>query len=156
MGGPPGAKATGAHNGFQVGFQADRTGNTTLCYPVAPRCGYPALPLVKWTSAPTFFTSPSRPWARRSTSPGVTRGTHNEVTREGHNGVTQRYNTTQGKQRENGGYITWNCWLSTKWQLVGFCVNMTSSHKVPENIKFHQHIPTPTWHLPGTYPAHEF
>ena len=27
---------------------------------------------------------------------------------------------------------------------------------MPENIKIHQHIPTPTWHLPGTCPAHEF
>ena len=33
---------------------------------------------------------------------------------------------------------------------------MASSQKVPENFKFRQHIPTPTWHLPGTYPAHEF
>ena len=53
--------------------------------------------------------------------------------------------------------LTWNCWLSTKWQLVGLYVNinMTSSQKVP-GIKIHQHIPTPTWHLRGTYPAHEF
>jgi hypothetical protein len=42
--------------------------------------------------------------------------------------------------------LTWNCWLSTKWQLVGLYVNinMTSSQKVP-GIKIHQHIPTPTW-----------
>ena len=53
VGGPPGAKATGTHNGFQVGFQVDTTGNTTLCFPVAPRCGYPVLPMVKWTSAAT-------------------------------------------------------------------------------------------------------
>ena len=36
MGGPPGPKAAGTHNGFQVGFQVDTTGNTTLCNPVAP------------------------------------------------------------------------------------------------------------------------
>ena len=39
----------------------------------------------------------------------------------------------------NGRATPWNCWLSTKWQLVGFYINMTSSPKVPENIKIHQH-----------------
>ena len=40
--------------------------------------------------------------------------------------------------------------------LVGFYVHMTSSEKVLEYIKIHQHIPAATWHLPSTYPAHEF
>ena len=168
MGGPPGPKAPGTHNGFQVGFQVDTTGNTTLCNPVAPPLWLPCVPLVNWTFALTaskdlqktekrpFLASPSRPWTRRSTSPGVTRRNHNEVTGEDHTGeaaTTGYYNrrATTRKWR-----LTWTCWLNTKCQLVGFYVKMTSSQKVPVNIKIHQHIPTPTWHLPGTYPAHEF
>ena len=46
-------------------------------------------------------------------------------------------------------WLTWNFWMSTQWQFVGFCVSRTSSQKVFENnqIRQRQH---------GTYPAHEF
>ena len=46
-------------------------------------------------------------------------------------------------------WLTWNFWMSTQWQLVGFYVSMTSSQKVSENAQIHRH-------LPGTYPAHDF
>jgi len=36
-------------------------------------------------------------------------------------------------------WLTWNFWMSTQWQLVGFYVSMTSSQTVSENIQIHQH-----------------
>jgi len=48
-------------------------------------------------------------------------------------------------------WLTWNFWMSTQWQLVGFYVSMPCSQKVCKHVHIHQHQ-----YLPGTYPAHDF
>ena len=35
-------------------------------------------------------------------------------------------------------WLTWNFWMSTQWQFVGFCVSRTSSQKVFENDQIRQ------------------
>ena len=35
-------------------------------------------------------------------------------------------------------WLTWNFWMSTQWQFVGFCVSRTSSQKVFENNQIRQ------------------
>ena len=36
-------------------------------------------------------------------------------------------------------WLTWNFWMSTLWQLVGFYVSMPCSQKVCKHVKIHQH-----------------
>ena len=36
-------------------------------------------------------------------------------------------------------WLTWNFWMSTLWQLVGFYVSMPCSQKLCKKIQIHQH-----------------
>ena len=47
-------------------------------------------------------------------------------------------------------WLTWNFWMSTLWQLVGFYVSMPCSQELCKNVQIHQQQHGTIWHLPGT------